>query len=154
MELGGRRAVYDLMGMKAPTTKGPPPRKEAPKIVIDRTGANDKARYSGLKMGLGMDDEAMAEALAKASQKAKEGKGLRPKLMEETYEQPFAGKALIAKLRMFILVKCVECRHQFVSNLILFFRNRRLFACFFVLSGLLVVFPLYRKEKCGTETDS
>ena len=94
MELGGRRAVYDLMEMKAPVTKGPPPKKVTPKIVIDRTGVDDKARYSGLNMGLGMDDDAMAEALTKASQKSKEGQGLRKKLMEETYEQPFAGKPL------------------------------------------------------------
>ncbi|CAJ1934579.1 unnamed protein product [Cylindrotheca closterium] len=92
MELGGRRAVYDLMGMKAPPTKGPPPKVVTPKIVIDRTGADDEGRYSGLKMGLGMDDDAMAEALAKASQKSKEGKGLRKRIMEETYEQPFADK--------------------------------------------------------------
>mmetsp|Transcript_878 Transcript_878/g.1706 ORF Transcript_878/g.1706 Transcript_878/m.1706 type:complete len:389 (-) Transcript_878:128-1294(-) len=91
MELGGRRAVYDLMGMKPPVLKGPPPKKETPKIVIDRTGANDEARYSGLKMGL-MDDDAMAEALAKANEKSKKGKDLRKKLVEETYEQPFADK--------------------------------------------------------------
>lgn len=92
MELGGRRAVYELMGMKPPVLKGPPPKREAKKIVIDRTGEGDKARYSGLKMGLGMDDNAMAEALAKANRKAKEGKDMREKIAEETYEQPFSGK--------------------------------------------------------------
>lgn len=95
MELGGRRAVYELMGMKPPALKGPPPKRETPKIVIDRTGADDKARYSGLKIGLGIDDDAMAEAIARASQKAKEGRDMREKLVEESYEQPFSGKHLV-----------------------------------------------------------
>lgn len=92
MELGGRRAIYELMDMQPPKLRGPPPKKTAPKLVIDRTGEEDKARYSGLKMGQVLDDNVMAEALTRANQKAKEGKNLRPKLMEEDFEKPFAGK--------------------------------------------------------------
>lgn len=90
--VGGRRAVYDLMGMDAPPLLGPPPKKKVRKLKIDRTGENDQARYTGLKMGQILDDSAMGEALARANQKAKEGEELRPKLMEETYVQPFADK--------------------------------------------------------------
>lgn len=92
MEMGGRRAVYELMGMEAPP---PAPIKkviEVPKIVIDRTGEDDKARYSGLKMGQVLDDDAMAEALARANEKAKRGESLRPKLKEEEFELPYADK--------------------------------------------------------------
>lgn len=89
---GGRRAVYDLMGMDPPPLIGPPPKRSAPELKFDRTGEEDKARYSGLKMGQVLDDSAMAEALQRANQKAKEGKQLRPKLMEEEYERPFSGK--------------------------------------------------------------
>ncbi|KAG7342013.1 hypothetical protein IV203_007105 [Nitzschia inconspicua] len=89
---GGRRAVYDLMGMDPPPLLGPPPKKSAPELKIDRTGAEDKARYSGLKMGQILNDVAMAEALEKANKKAKEGKQLRPKLMEEEYVRPFSEK--------------------------------------------------------------
>ena len=89
--VGGRRAVYDLMEMEPPPLLGPPPKKKVPKLVIDRTGENDKARYTGLKMGQVLDDNVMGEALARANSKAKEGKDLRPVLMEETYVQPFSG---------------------------------------------------------------
>jgi len=89
---GGRRAVYDLMDMEPPPLAGPPPKKTAPELVIDRTGKEDKARYTGLKMGQVLDDSAMAEALDRANKKAKEGKELRPKLMEEEYVPPFAEK--------------------------------------------------------------
>jgi hypothetical protein len=89
---GGRRAVYDLMGLDPPVLVGPKPKKSAPELKIDRTGAEDKARYSGLKMGQVLDDSAMAEALERANKRAKEGKELRPKLMEEQYVRPFADK--------------------------------------------------------------
>lgn len=92
MEMGGRKAVYDLMGMEAPP---PPPVKkqlEVPKLVIDRTGEDDQARYSGLKMGQVLDDDVMAEALARAAEKAKRGESLRPKLKEEDFELPYADK--------------------------------------------------------------
>jgi hypothetical protein len=92
--VGGRRAVYELMGMDPPPLLGPPPRRAAPRLVIDRTGAEDKARYSGLKMGQVLDDSAMAEALERANRIAREGKELRPKLMEEDYVKPFAGEGL------------------------------------------------------------
>ena len=79
------------MGLERP----PPPRrlqpKPVPKLVIDRTGQTDQARYKGLKMGQVMDDDLMAEALAAAQRKAKEGTPLRPKIEEEDYVQPFAG---------------------------------------------------------------
>ena len=103
MQLGGRRAVYELMDMAPPALVGPPPKKSAPKLVIDRTGKEDKARYSGLKMGQVLDDDVMAEALMKANQKAKEGKTLRPKLMEEEFEKPFAGTSLFFFIFFFIV---------------------------------------------------
>lgn len=99
MDLGGRRAVYELMGLDAPTLPGPPPKKTAPKLVIDRKGENDKARYTGLKMGQVIDDDAMSEALERATKLAKEGKALRPKLMEEEYELPFADKRNVGPLQ-------------------------------------------------------
>ena len=89
--VGGRRAVYDLMDMKKPTLYGPPPKKKVPKLKFDRTGEDDEARYTGLKMGQVLDDDVMGEALARANKKAKEGKELRPVLIEEKYVQPFAG---------------------------------------------------------------
>eukprot|EP00980_Cylindrotheca_fusiformis_P013580 scaffold3479_cov106-Cylindrotheca_fusiformis.AAC.1 len=93
MELGGRRAVYELMDMQPPPLQAPPKKKSAPKLVIDRTGEGDKARYSGLKMGQLLDDDLMAEALERARKREKEGRELRPKLMEEEFEKPFAGKS-------------------------------------------------------------
>jgi len=90
--VGGRRAVYDLMDMEPPPLLGPPKKKIVPKLKIDRTGEDDEARYTGLKMGQILDDDVMGEALALANKKAKEGKELRPVLMEETYVQPFADK--------------------------------------------------------------
>jgi hypothetical protein len=90
MEYGGRRAVYDLMGMEPPPLEGPPPKKLSPKLVFDRTGQEDKARYKGLKMGL-LDDNAMAEALQRAQERSKKGERLRAALQEEDYVQPFAG---------------------------------------------------------------
>ena len=92
MEMGGRKAVYELMGMVPPP---PPPKKkllQVPKLKIDRTGEDDQARYSGLKLGQIMDDDTMAIALAQANEKAKRGQRLRPKLMEEEYEIPYADK--------------------------------------------------------------
>lgn len=90
--LGGRRAVYALMGLEPPPLLGPPPKKKIPKLVIDRTGENDTARYTGLKMGQIIDDNLMGEALARAQQKSKQGQEGRPTLMEEEYVQPFADK--------------------------------------------------------------
>ena len=91
MKAGGRNAMYDMLGLERP----PPPKrlkpKSAPKLVIDKTGETDKARYSGLKMGQILDDNAMAQALAEAQRKSKEGAPLRSKIAEEDYVQPFAG---------------------------------------------------------------
>ena len=89
--VGGRRSVYELMGIEAPPLLGPPPKKKFEKLKFDRTGEDDKARYTGLKMGQVLDDNIMGEALALANKKAKQGDEMRPKLMEETYVQPFAG---------------------------------------------------------------
>lgn len=91
MDIGGRRAAYELMGMEPPALAGPPPKRKAPELRIDRTGENDENRYSGLKMGQIMDDDAMGEALARANEKSKKGQSLRPKLIEEDFELPFAG---------------------------------------------------------------
>lgn len=94
MEAGGRLAMYDFMGMAMPT----PPRRivvdetPTPDLIMDRTGENDPARYSGLKLGQMLDDDTMARALEEAQRKAKEGKRLRPQLVEEGYVMPFAGK--------------------------------------------------------------
>jgi hypothetical protein len=93
MEMGGRRAVYDLMDMEPPP---PPPRKKIVKaapLKMDRIGEDDQARYSGLKMGQVLDDSVMEQALAAAQKKVKAGETLgRPKLMEEDYEVPYSDK--------------------------------------------------------------
>jgi hypothetical protein len=91
MNMGGRRAVYDLMDMEPPPVVAKLKKKTAPKLEIDRTGANDPARYSGLKMGQVLDDDVMAQALQRAQERRKMGQSLRPKLQEEEFEKPFAG---------------------------------------------------------------
>ncbi|KAL9182794.1 hypothetical protein ACHAXT_004073 [Thalassiosira profunda] len=91
MERGGRRAMYQLMDMPEPAIKERlTKKKSAPKLVIDRTGETDDARYTGLKMSAAMDDDAMGKALEEAAQKAREGKSLRKKLVEEDYVMPYA----------------------------------------------------------------
>ena len=93
MENGGRRAMYQLMDLPEPATpERLTKKKSAPKLVIDRTGETDKARYSGLKVSQVLDDEAMGKALEEAAKKAKEGKSLRKRLVEEDYELPYAGE--------------------------------------------------------------
>ena len=83
--------MYELMGLPEPATpERLTKKKSAPKLVIDRTGATDKARYSGLKMSQAIDDDAMGKALEEAARKAKEGKSLRPRLVEEDYVRPYA----------------------------------------------------------------
>jgi hypothetical protein len=91
MDLGGRGAVYDLMGMEAPIIVFKPRSMSAPKLVFDRTGEDDRARYSGLKMGQVLDDTVMAEALRVAQEKSKKGESMRTQLVEESYVAPFAG---------------------------------------------------------------
>jgi len=82
--------MYMLMGMEPPAVKVKK-RKEVPKLKIDRTGESDPARYTGLKMGQVLDDNAMAKALEEALRKKREGESLRPKLEEESFVKPFAG---------------------------------------------------------------
>lgn len=91
MNAGGRLEMYKLMDMEPPVLPQRLKPKTAPKLVIDRKGESDPARYSGLKMGQVLDDEAMARALEEANRKKKQGESLRPKLVEETYVMPFAG---------------------------------------------------------------
>lgn len=99
MDLGGRKAVYELMGMDAPAIPKAPRKPQPKDLVFDRTGEEDAARYKGLKMGLLADDDMMGEALAKANEKTKQGESMRPKLMEEEYELPYAGKVMLCEYR-------------------------------------------------------
>ncbi|KAL3789180.1 hypothetical protein ACHAW5_002439 [Stephanodiscus triporus] len=91
MENGGRRAMYQLMDLPEPATPKRVTRKNSsPKLVIDRTGETDEARYSGLKMSQALDDDAMGKALEEAARKVREGKSLRKRLVEEDYVMPYA----------------------------------------------------------------
>jgi len=92
MDAGGNRKMYPLMDMPPPPMSERSKPKSSPKLVIDRTGENDQARYTGLKMGQVLDDDEMARALQNAMEKQKKGESLRPKLAEENYVQPFADK--------------------------------------------------------------
>ncbi len=92
MENGGRRAMYQLMDLPEPATPKRVTKKSAPKLVIDRTGETDEARYSGLKMKQALDDDAMGKALEEAARKVREGKSLRKRLVEEDYVMPYAGE--------------------------------------------------------------
>lgn len=85
--------MYRLMDLPEP----PKPEritkpKVAPKLVIDRTGDTDRARYSGLKMTQALDDEVMGMTLQETLRKVNEGESLRKKLVEEDYVMPYAGK--------------------------------------------------------------
>ena len=95
MDAGGRLEMYKLMDMEPPPASKRIQPKKATKLVIDRKGESDPARYSGLKMGQVLDDETMARALEEANRKRKRGESLRPKLVEETYVMPFAGTKII-----------------------------------------------------------
>ncbi|KAL7543127.1 hypothetical protein ACHAXR_012425 [Thalassiosira sp. AJA248-18] len=91
MENGGRRAMYQLMGLpEPPAPKRLTVKKSAPKLVIDRTGETDDARYTGLKISASLDDDAMGRALDEAAKKVREGKSLRKRLVEEDYVIPYA----------------------------------------------------------------
>lgn len=93
MSNGGRRAMYQFMDLPEPATpERLTKKKSAPKLVIDRTGETDTARYSGLKVSQSLDDEAMGRALEEAAKKVKEGKSLRKRLVEEDYVMPYAGE--------------------------------------------------------------
>jgi len=87
MKLGGRYKMYEILGLDAPQAPSRARPKSAPKLVIDKTGETDKNRYSGLKLGQVLDDDAQAEALERAL-KQNEPK----KLVEEEFELPFADK--------------------------------------------------------------
>jgi hypothetical protein len=91
MNAGGRLVMYALMNMEAPVIK----RKPVPpktKLIFDRTGESDAARYKGLKLGQAYDDLAQGEALYQAQRRQKQGEELRPRIVEQDYVQPFADK--------------------------------------------------------------
>ncbi|KAL3823792.1 hypothetical protein ACHAXA_011579 [Cyclostephanos tholiformis] len=91
MENGGRRAMYQLMDLPEPAAPARVTKKKsAPKLVIDRTGETDEARYSGLKMTQALDDDAMGKALEEAARKVREGESLRKRLVEQDYVMPYA----------------------------------------------------------------
>lgn len=87
--------MYKLMDMESPVIKVKK-KKKAPPLKIDRTGESDPARYTGLKMGQVLDDDAMGKALEEFNRKKREGLELRPKLEEEKFVKPFAGKVFCA----------------------------------------------------------
>ena len=89
MDNGGRVQMYALMNMTVPPPKDRIKPKVVPKLVIDRKGENDQARYTGLKVNQLLDDDEFGRKLEEAQRKSKEGKSLRPKLMEEDFEVPF-----------------------------------------------------------------
>lgn len=93
MNAGGRLAMYEIMDMPVPVTKDRIKKvKKVPKLVIDRTGETDQARYTGLKVTQVLDDDEMGRKLDEVMRKKKEGKDLKAKLVEEDYEMPFADK--------------------------------------------------------------
>ena len=103
MKNGGRRAMYQLMELpEPPTPERLTKKKSAPKLIIDRTGETDSARYTGLKMSASLDDESMGKALEEAAKKTREGKSLRKRLVEEDYVLPYASKYIIPDC-MFII---------------------------------------------------
>ena len=89
--------MYALMDLPEP-----PPiatrsstKKSVPKLIIDRTGETDDARYTGLKISsILLDEDAMGKALEEAARKVKEGKSLRKRLVEEDYVMPYAGECV------------------------------------------------------------
>lgn len=93
--------MYDLMGMTPPPMPDRLKPKKVRRIIIDRTGEDDTARYTGLKMGQVLDDDEMGRALAEAQRKKKEGLELKKKLKEQEYVQPFAGKSNINSSKQF-----------------------------------------------------
>lgn len=93
MDAGGRREMYNLMGLPMPAVPDRiKKRKKVPKLVIDRDGETDQARYSGLKVTQILDDDEMGRRLAEVQQKAREGKEIRQRIVEEDYVMPFADK--------------------------------------------------------------
>ena len=93
MNAGGRREMYALMGLPEPAISNRiKKRKVVPKLKIDRTGEEDKARYAGLKVTQILDDDEMGRRLAEIQELKKKGEFVKPKLMEEDYVMPFAGE--------------------------------------------------------------
>jgi len=87
--IGGRRTLYKLMDLPPP----PPPKPRVVsvrKLVFDKTGEEDEARYTGLKVSQIVDDDEMGRRLEEIRKKTEEGKSLRPKLIEEEYKMPFS----------------------------------------------------------------
>lgn len=93
MNAGGRRKMYSLMGLPEPAIsnriKKP---KKVPKLIIDKTGETDQARYSGLKVTQILDDDEMGKKLSEFQEKKKKGEISKSKLVEEEYVMPFADK--------------------------------------------------------------
>ena len=92
MDAGGRMAMYELMGMEPPEIKSTIQPQSDFKLVIDKTGETDEARYKGLKMMQVIDDDTFGAQLAESIRKSKEGKEMRPKIIEEGFDLPFSGK--------------------------------------------------------------
>ena len=113
--------MYSLMGLPEPAIsnriKKP---KKVPKLVIDRTGETDQARYSGLKVTQILDDDEMGKKLAEFQEKKKKGENSKQKLIEEEYVMPFAGEKISSVilslhlhnhkyLHKFLLISCFDC---------------------------------------------
>lgn len=92
MKNGGRLKMYELLNLIPPPIQNKPKPKTVTKLIIDRDGKNDKARYTGLKLGQILDDNIQGEVLLNVQNKIKAGEEIRTKLIEETYELPFADK--------------------------------------------------------------
>jgi len=94
MNAGGRNAMYELLGLDAPVVQRKKVVVTAPPLVIDRTGANDPARYPGLRLGQVLDDEQQALALKSVQEKRKQGDSKRTPLQQQmdAFERPFADK--------------------------------------------------------------
>lgn len=99
MDNGGRVQMYSLMNIPVPPTRSKIKPKTVPKLVIDRKGENDQARYSGLKVNQLLDDDEFGRKLEEVQRKAKDGNLVRPKLMEEDFEVPFADKRNISPIK-------------------------------------------------------
>ena len=92
--------MYDLLGLDPPAPKPRPKPMTAPKLVIDRTGEMDPSRYTGLKLGQILDDDAQARALEEAQSRSKAGQPLQSELTEMVFEPPFADRRNVAKTKL------------------------------------------------------
>lgn len=92
MNAGGRIEMYRILGLPEPEFTPKPKTVTAPKLIIDRTGElTDPNRYTGLKLGQVIDDNAQAEALERVLRE-----GSRKK---DTYDwdRPFSDKRNVSK---------------------------------------------------------